>query len=131
MAFASETAIRDEHAAAWTVQALRAVWSHQRSRIEARVNVIARTHAALARGELAPELRDEGERAAHMLAGSLGMFGLLTAATAARAIERVLPHAQPTDARKLALRLAELREGLREPVVLPRETDPSVPLTCR
>jgi HPt (histidine-containing phosphotransfer) domain-containing protein len=94
------------------------VWEHQQDRVSDRIGTIERAVAELADDRLDPDLRGEAERAAHMLAGSLGMFGFIAAADAARRLEREL--AQPTIDRAPALSglLARLRAGVQGPVVL-------------
>lgn len=104
--------------AAWTVHALSLVWEHQRDRVSDRIDVIERAIQALADGRLDSDLRSEAERAAHMLAGSLGMFGFISAADAARHLERELAHPPIDRAPALSVLLAKVRVGVQGPVVL-------------
>ncbi len=102
----------------WTLQALRSVWTHQRGRVEQRIGVIERAAAALAEGRLDAGLRIDAERAAHMLAGSLGMFGFLDASEAARELEAELLHPSTERAAQLPVLLCRLRAGIEGPVSL-------------
>jgi len=108
--------------AAWTVEALRSVWRHQQSRVSDRIAVIERALAALAEDRLEDDLRAQAERAAHMLAGSIGMFGFLAASDAARELEVELAQPTPDRAPALAALAARLRSGVQEPVVLRSDT---------
>jgi Hpt domain len=102
----------------WTVEALRVVWDHQRARVADRIGVIERASAALAENRLGTELREEAGRAAHMLAGSLGMFGFIEASQAAHALEQGLTRPEATRAPALAALLGRVREGVRGEVTL-------------
>ncbi len=128
MATAQDTTLtatsRVEHAA-WTVDALRAVWERQRERVNDRIDTIDRAVAALASDRLDAGLAREAERAAHMLAGSLGMFGFLDASQAAHDLEAGLLDPTPDDAPMLAARLMSVRYGVLEPVVCCRYSPPS------
>jgi HPt (histidine-containing phosphotransfer) domain-containing protein len=104
--------------AAWTVDALRSVWVHQQDRVSDRIDVIERAVAALVNGSLDTALREDAERAAHMLAGSIGMFGFIDASEAAHRLELELAHPKPDRAPALSALLQRLRRGVQEPVVL-------------
>jgi HPt (histidine-containing phosphotransfer) domain-containing protein len=104
--------------AAWTVEALSSVWEHQQSRVSARIEVIERAVAALGEDHLSVDLKADAERAAHMLAGSIGMFGFIDASDAAHALELELAHPTPERAPVLSALLATLRSGVRRPVAL-------------
>jgi chemotaxis protein histidine kinase CheA len=106
-----------EHAA-WTVDALRSVWERQHERVSERIGVVEHALVALGEDRLDGELRGEAERAAHMLAGSVGMFGFLDASDAARELESELPHATPDRTPLLSTLLGRLREGIQGPVTL-------------
>ena len=106
-----------EHAA-WTVDALRSVWEHQHERVSERIGVVEQALAALGEDRLDGELRGEAERAAHMLAGSVGMFGFLDASDAARELESELLHATPDRMPVLSALVGRLREGIQGPVAL-------------
>jgi HPt (histidine-containing phosphotransfer) domain-containing protein len=115
------TAPASEHAA-WTVDALRSVWEHQLGRVSERIDTLERAIAALSDDRLDAALHEEARRAAHMLAGSLGMFGFLRAARAAHCLELELAHPTRERAPILAALLASVRSGIREPVTLPAES---------
>ena len=110
--------VPEEQHDAWTIGVLRSVWGHQRDRVSDRIAVIERAVAALADDRLDAELRREAERAAHMLAGSVGMFGFLGASDAARSLESGLVHPTPDRAPALLGLALAVREGVRGPVVL-------------
>ena len=66
---------------------LRAIWQRQRLRVSERVELIERAAGALGIGQLDASLQAEAQRAAHMLAGSLGTFGFAQASLAAHELE--------------------------------------------
>lgn len=111
-----------ELTAAWTVQALRSVWAHQRGRVNERIGVIDRALQALANDRLDRELRMQALRAAHMLTGSLGMFGFVDASTAAGQLELELERACADRVPRLLELLERVRNGVQGPVVLCSET---------
>ena len=100
----------------WDVDALRAVWERQQRQVGERIGVLEAALAALAGGGLEADLRCEAERAAHTLAGSLGMFGFTSAADAARRLERELAATEPRRAPALSELLEQLRAGVGGPV---------------
>lgn len=103
--------------ACWTLEALRAVWEHQRDRVHDRIDVVDHAVAALTNDDdLDASTRREAERAAHMLAGSLGMFGFIDASDAARSLEVELAHPTPGRARELSALVRRMRDGVRGPV---------------
>lgn len=104
--------------AAWTVDALRSVWEHQHDLVSERIGVIDRALRALASGRLDRELRTQALRAAHMLAGSLGMFGFVDAGTAAGELELELARARSEQTPGLTALLERVRDDVRGPVVL-------------
>jgi HPt (histidine-containing phosphotransfer) domain-containing protein len=113
----------DTEHAAWTVAALRSVWEHQQDRVSDRIDVIERAIAALADDRLDTDLRADAERAAHMLAGSLGMFGFIGASGAAHELEAELAHPTPDRTAALPALLSRLRSGVQGPVSLRSEID--------
>ncbi len=80
--------------------------------------MIERAIAALANESLDADLRREAERAAHMLAGSVGMFGFLDASDAAHSLEAELAQPMSDRAPQLFALLARVRGGVRGSVVL-------------
>jgi HPt (histidine-containing phosphotransfer) domain-containing protein len=110
--------------AAWTADALRSVWARQQGRVHARIALIERAVTALADDRLDTDLRADAERAAHMLAGSLGMFGYVDAAGAAHELEAELAHPTPERTAALPALVLRLRSGVQGPVSLRSEIDP-------
>jgi chemotaxis protein histidine kinase CheA len=106
-----------EHAA-WTAEALRSVWERQYERVSERIGVVERALVALGEDRLDNESRGDAERAAHMLAGSVGMFGFLDASDAAHQLESELPQATVDRASELLVLLGRLRKGIQGPVTL-------------
>ena len=101
-----------------TEEILRSVWEHQRGRVNDRIELIDQATCALAKDRLDADLRAEAERAAHMLAGSLGMFGFLDASDTARELESMLAHPTPDHATALLTLAHRLRNGVQGPVAL-------------
>jgi chemotaxis protein histidine kinase CheA len=106
-----------EHAA-WTVETLRSVWERQRVRVDERIGLVEQALTALSEDRLDNELRGDAERAAHMLAGSVGMFGFLDASDAAHELESELPQATADSTSELLGLLGRLHEGTQGPVTL-------------
>jgi HPt (histidine-containing phosphotransfer) domain-containing protein len=104
--------------AAWTVEALRSVWERQRGRINDRVAVIERAVTALADDRLDTDLRTDAQRAAHMLAGSLGMFGFVGASDAAHELEAELAHPSADRPPVLSALVRRLRGEIQGEVAL-------------
>jgi Hpt domain len=119
---ATRTRESGEEGTAWTVEALRSVWERQQDRVGDRIDVIEHAIAALASDRLDTDLRRDAERAAHMLAGSIGMFGFIRASTAARDLELQLAHPTPDRAPALSALLLRVRGGMEGPVVLCSDT---------
>jgi HPt (histidine-containing phosphotransfer) domain-containing protein len=82
-------------------RARRAVWEQHRAGVLAKLGVIEHAVAVLGTDGLDEQLRGEAQRSAHMLSGSLGMFGFTQASDAAHELE--LEFAQPTRARAQTL----------------------------
>lgn len=108
----------DSETAAWTAEVLRSVWERQRDRVCGLIDVIEQAVSALAVSGLDNGLRADAERAAHMLAGSVGMFGFTDASVAARRLESELALPTPERAPALSALLERLRCGIQGPVVL-------------
>jgi Hpt domain len=115
---ATRTRESGEECVAWTVDALRSIWGRQQSRVNYRIDVIEHAVAELASGRLDADLRRDAESAAHMLAGSVGMFGFIRASRAARDLELQLAHPTPDRAPALSALLLSVRSGVEGPVVL-------------
>jgi HPt (histidine-containing phosphotransfer) domain-containing protein len=95
------------------------VWAHQQGRVSERIATIERALAVLASGGLDADLGREAERAAHMLAGSLGMFGFVRASRAARNLELELARSTSERAPVMSALLTSVRSGVGGPVGLP------------
>jgi two-component system, NarL family, response regulator NreC len=95
--------------------------------VSERIGVLENALAALADDRLEADLRCEAERAAHTLAGSLGMFGFVSAADAARKLERELANLEPQCSPELPELLEQLRAGVNGPVVLCSDIGDSIP----
>ncbi len=106
---------------------LQTVWSEHESLVLERVALLEAAVAGLIAGRLSEAEREQARRAAHTLAGSLGMFGYPRSSEAALALEAAFepaatpasrPHAagkrlDPSRAFALCDRLATMRaEGL-------------------
>ncbi len=103
----------DALATSWSVEILRSVWEQQQWRVQERISVIECAAAALAGGRLDAELRREAESAAHMLAGSVGMFGFTQASLAAHSLEWELAHLGPDSELLLPNLLASIRSDVQ------------------
>jgi HPt (histidine-containing phosphotransfer) domain-containing protein len=114
---AIEAAPVDERAAPWTAAELRSVWERQQDLVHERIALIERAIAALADGRLDGALARDAERAAHTLAGSVGMFGFVRAAQAALELELELARPNADHAPALLMLVAQVRAGIPVPVV--------------
>jgi hypothetical protein len=97
--------------ALWDSDAVAAVWEDQRGVVGERLAVIEQAERALAEDRLDADLRDRARRAAHMLAGSLGMFGFGGSSSAAAGLESALHRPNPGSAQLAAL-LADIRREI-------------------
>lgn len=86
------------------------LWLKFRSQIEERVDVLEQAAAALAQGNLSPDLCAEAHSAAHKLVGSLGTFGLTAGTELARQAESIFKDSPGADS---ATRLFEIAAALR------------------
>jgi len=91
--------------------ALTTLWQKHRGTNLDRIDLLEQVAAAALRGTLDEHLRDEGERSAHKLAGSLGTFGLERAARQALEAEALL-RAPSLDCRRLAEAVVGLRHAM-------------------
>jgi HPt (histidine-containing phosphotransfer) domain-containing protein len=103
------TSTFDNPDSAWPVDLLRAVWNQQRPLVAERIGIIERAASELDQGRLDEQLRADAQRAAHMLAGSIGIFGFAQASAAARELEAELD--QPSRERAQAVRALLSRLG--------------------
>ncbi len=82
---------------------IRAAWPEFRPKLLARLSQIEAGLTALEQATLTPELQTQARKAAHMLAGSLGTFGLTTGTELARRLEQWIdsPHPDLQEGRTL------------------------------
>jgi two-component system, OmpR family, response regulator len=92
--------------------ARRAVWHQHRAGVLAKVSVIEHAVAALGGDGLDEQLRGEAQSSAHMLSGSLGMFGFTSASKAARELESEFAEPAQAHAPTLSALVAIVRRGL-------------------
>ncbi len=76
--------------AEWPFDLLQSIWDEQKGLLAERVAVIEHAVSELEEDRLREPLRAQAERAAHMLAGSIGIFGFGQAGDAARELEQEL-----------------------------------------
>ncbi|HSZ14746.1 MAG TPA: Hpt domain-containing protein [Solirubrobacteraceae bacterium] len=91
--------------------ALRVVWDEHLPEALTRVSLIERAITALASAELDEQLRREAQKSAHMLSGSLGVFGFASASDAAHALELELVTPARERAPGLSTLVAIVRRG--------------------
>ncbi len=77
---------------------LESVWSEHRTVTVERVGFVEDAIERLIAGDLPEQEREEARRAAHMLAGSVGMFGFERSSEAALALEEALEAGVTPDA---------------------------------
>ncbi|HEX3693509.1 MAG TPA: Hpt domain-containing protein [Solirubrobacteraceae bacterium] len=114
-------ATADSVDAGWSIELLRSVWNEQRPVLFRRVETIEQAATALEHDRLGEQLRSDAQRAAHMLAGSLAIFGLTDAGEAARELELVLEPARcaPERAQTVLRLLARLPGKGCDPLAAP------------
>jgi two-component system OmpR family response regulator len=93
-------------------RALQVVWEQHRAGVLEQVGLIERAIALLTTSELNEQFRNDARRCAHMLSGSLGMFGFARASEAARELELEFEHVARARAPTLSTLLAIVRHGL-------------------
>jgi len=92
--------------------ARRAVWEEHRPGLLAKASVIEHAIAVLGTAGLDEQLRGEAYRCAHMLSGSLSMFGFTHASEAAHELELEFAKPARAHAPTLSTLLAIVRRGL-------------------
>ncbi len=102
---------------------MRAVWDEHRAGVLAKVDLIERDIATMGTAGLDESDRVEARRSAHMLSGSLGMFGFTRASEAARELELELAEATPSRTPTLSTLLAIVRHELDAEAFAPREPE--------
>lgn len=93
---------------------LSSVWRRHEQQVAHRLDAIERALIALGSDALEPHERMQGVRAAHVLAGSVGMFGFEASSTSARLIEHELEHPSPSRAPAMIALLDQMRSELAE-----------------
>jgi diguanylate cyclase (GGDEF)-like protein len=99
--------------------ALRAIWGKHRAAALERVSVIESAVRELQAAELDDPLRAEAQRAAHMLAGSVGTFGFTRASDAAHDLEQELAIPLRARAPVLSTLASTARHDLESEIALP------------
>jgi HPt (histidine-containing phosphotransfer) domain-containing protein len=94
-------------------EAIARVLEETRPMILERAALIERAAVALSTGAIDPQLLDDARRAAHMLAGTLGTFGLERGTALARDLELRLTASSQAQAEDLVRVAAELRASVR------------------
>ncbi|MEO0535609.1 MAG: response regulator [Cyanobacteria bacterium P01_A01_bin.123] len=89
------------------------VWAENQDTMQARLNLLEATAAALGGGQLSAELQHTGRSQAHKLAGSLGCFGFSEGSRLARELEHLLRLDAPLDDQHVS-RVSTLVESLRQ-----------------
>lgn len=106
-------------------QQISTFWEQYREQYCDRLSIIEQAISALQTSTLTEELRQQAQREAHTLKGSLGLFGLDRASELSREIEQLFKVIDDLD-RKQKEDLAELRLNLRQELEQPlSETKPS------
>jgi diguanylate cyclase (GGDEF)-like protein len=100
--------------------ALPALWEQHRARVLEQVDLIARAITMLGASQLDEGLRREARRSAHMLSGSIGMFGFTRASDAAHQLELELATATPTRVPTMSTLIAIVRRELEGGRLMPR-----------
>ena len=89
--------------------ALAAIWEKSKPLVRERLETVERVAGAVQAGSLDEAARQDGVRAAHQLAGSLGTFGLSEGTDVARELEgQFQGAADPARVAELSARLREL-----------------------
>jgi HPt (histidine-containing phosphotransfer) domain-containing protein len=91
-----------------TTKMIADLWMRNQPRVAERIAVLDRATTAAATGSLTPDLLEQATNIAHMLAGSLGMFGFNEGTRLARELEQHLEARMP-EADHLLTLLAQLR----------------------
>ena len=95
------------------------IWGQTKEKFSQRLAVVEQATEALLADTLDDELRQEAERAAHKLAGSLGMFNFDEGSKLAREIEQLLHSENPLTSlqrRRLSMLTAALGQGIQRAV---------------
>ena len=101
-----------------TLTAVAQIWEQFKEVTFNRVGVLEQAARALVEGTLSDELRQQAERDAHKLVGSVGMFGFVEGSRLARTMEQMLEAGAPLGQAE-TLRLSELVVLLRRDLERP------------
>ncbi|MGD1058344.1 MAG: hypothetical protein ABR992_13130 [Solirubrobacteraceae bacterium] len=96
---------------------MRAVWAEHRAGLLERLSLIEQAIVALGSAQLGEPLRVEARQAAHMLSGSLGLFGFARESETAYELQLELEYAEPGRAPALSA-LVEVVCGALNPELL-------------
>jgi diguanylate cyclase (GGDEF)-like protein len=100
--------------------AIAGIWEEFKDKIISRVAVLDQATKALLAGRLSDELRQEAQREAHKLAGSLGTFGFCEGSCLAREIEQILAQSRDVAGNvSTAVLLSELVAALHREINKP------------
>ncbi len=91
--------------------ALRAVWEQHRAALLAKLGLIETAVLVLGSAQLDEQLRVDARQAAHMLSGSLGLFGFARASEAAYELQLELDYPEPARAPALSALVVIVRGG--------------------
>ncbi len=89
-----------------------AVWEQHQAEVLTKLGLLEKAVADLGSEQFDEQLRAETQRSAHMLSGSLGMFGFIRSSEAAHELELELAHTGRSRAPTLSTLLAIIRRGL-------------------
>ncbi|MBR9989400.1 MAG: response regulator [Gemmatimonadetes bacterium] len=92
--------------------AIQGIWERRREEVEGRVRIIEDVALALMEERLTGDVLEDGIRAAHQLAGTLGSFGFASGSVLAGEAEALLRSNESPPDRSSAVRLSELVLGL-------------------
>ena len=113
-------------------EVLAGIWERSKGTVNSQLTFLEQAATALAEGTLGDATRQQAEREAHKLAGSVGTFGFTEGTRLAREIERLL-QANPVADQTYAGRLAHLVAALRQELIPPptAQATPTSPDTSR
>jgi DNA-binding response OmpR family regulator len=109
------------------VPTLEALWERHRDKYLDRIATLEQAIAATRLGTLSEDLRQQAQRQAHTLVGSLGSFGFMAASQLARQIEHglaAMPSHAPGTIEPLDQQIAALRQAITQ---TPTATAPIAP----
>jgi diguanylate cyclase (GGDEF)-like protein len=119
---------QDSHLQGEVTEAAAGLWDEFKGRIFEQLNALEQAALALVEGKLQSELRQEAEREAHKLAGSLGTLGLAEGTRLARELEQRLKAGMPlgqAESLRICDAVVELRGVLERGPVTHASVSPS------